>query len=752
MIGRKLSHYVIERRLAEGGMGEVFLARDAALGRPTAIKVLPPSFEPELRRRLVREAEASRRLQHPGIATFYEAGESDGITWIAMEYVRGDTLRQRLRGGPLPVANALTLTSGVLEALGHAHAAGIVHRDIKPENIMVTGDRTAKLLDFGLACQPAASGADPVLAATTLVTEVGTLLGTFGYMSPEQLRNEPVDGASDLFAVGAVLYEAIAGRPAFPGTTPAACIAATLFGDVAPINGVSPDVMAVLRRALGRAREERYPRAAEFLRDLRRLGEGQAVAAYPDTLAILDFENRSGDPADSWIGAGFAESLGSELTRIGGVGIVPRPRVLKALGGATNGGSPAATGAVLGCRWVLSGSFQKVGAQLRLLIQLTDVPTERVVANEKLDGKVDDLFDMQDALARTTASALKLRGTVDAPARVAPALGAYECSVRGQQQFIRMTKGGFDQAQELFEEALRQEPDYAVAHTGLASVHDMRFTFTTDPAELELALVHARRAVALAPRDVNAHVWLAYAQWRSGDPAASQTLERARVLDPSAVYPPYFLACIHLQREQPELALPLYQQAVGNWGLFGFAWFGLAYTHMELRNFDEAQWAYRKAIELELSGVHATAGSGGSLGECLRRQGRLDEARAECLTALDAVERTDHMYRDTFRAMSLNALGRTALDQGDRDAAATAFRQCELHLGGRPRALGGGHLGAQAIAGRAAAERDAEALARARALAADRSAGNWSWFWSCSDDVTRAAIARAEQELEAIGA
>jgi serine/threonine protein kinase len=236
-------------------MGEVFLAQDLALGRAAAIKVLPRDFSPELRVRLLREAEASRRLQHPGIATFYEAGEAGTRAFIAMEYVRGQTLRQRLRAGSLLPGEAIPLIVGLLEALGHAHAAGIIHRDIKPENVMVTETGTAKLLDFGLAAPALGDPAPETMteAARTLVTEPGMLVGSIGYMAPEQLRNEGADARSDLFAVGAVLYEMLAGRPAFGGANAPARISATLFAEPPALDPSLGDLRSIVERALAKS-------------------------------------------------------------------------------------------------------------------------------------------------------------------------------------------------------------------------------------------------------------------------------------------------------------------------------------------------------------------------------------------------------------------------------------------------------------------------------------------------------------------
>ncbi len=244
-----------------------------------------------------------------------------------MEYVEGDTLRTKLSGGSLPVGEALSMTSGILEALTHAHAVGILHRDIKPENVMLTGDGASKLLDFGLAktfAREGDLGAGAEDKTETALTEVGTMVGTIGYMSPEQLRGDPLDARSDLFAVGAILYESVSGERAFPGRTAGERITAILSRDPPPVSrpGTPLELQAILTKALARDVSRRYPSAAAFLSDLRRAGSGEFVSTLPDTIAILDFQNVSGNPDDEWIGSGIAESLATDLARASGLSVL----------------------------------------------------------------------------------------------------------------------------------------------------------------------------------------------------------------------------------------------------------------------------------------------------------------------------------------------------------------------------------------------------------------------------------------------
>ncbi len=727
-------------------MGEVYLAHDLALGRAAALKVLPGDFDASLASRLLREAEACARLQHPAIATFYEAGESEGVAFLAMEYVPGQTLRDRLVDGPLPFRQAVGLTAWLLEALGHAHAAGILHRDIKPENVMVTGESSAKLLDFGIA-KLFLSDANPEEATAAALTAAGEVIGTVGYMSPEQLKGLPLDARSDLFSVGAVLYEAVSGERAFPGRTAGERMAAILSKDPNPLRvpGAPPELQALLARALAREPSLRYPTAAAFLSDLRRVAAGEFVVAMPDTLAVMDFENLSRNPDDDWIGSGVAEGVGAELARVRGLSVVARAKTIKVK--KALGGSPDALdlGHALGCRWVLSGSYQRMGPALRMTSRLTEVATGRAVATEKLDGKIEEIFPMQDRLASGTAAVLDLTLPVSTETPVPQSLDAYESHARGRRLFHQLGKGTFEEARDLFEQAIAADSRHAPALAGLAAVHAMRFTFTTDRAELESAVHFAKRSIAADANLGEPHIWLGYALWRLGKNAeAFQEEQRAMELDPANPFTPYFAGWCRVSAGYPEEGVTLFQRAIAVDPQHGWSWLGVGFSHAELGHFPEARWSFEKAVALEKKLPQSpTIGVSGYLGECLRRMGDPAAARVHCLEGIEAVEKSDHMYRDTFRAICLCVLGRAALDEGDKPAARAAFGQAAAHLRGRPRALGGGHLLAQALAGLSRAGEGPGPYEEAARLFESRRGFDFSYLWLCSDDVTLAELSRA---------
>jgi serine/threonine protein kinase/tetratricopeptide (TPR) repeat protein len=751
-IGRKLSHYLIERHLGSGGMGEVYLAQDVALGRAVALKILRAG-DAAFGERLRREAEAFARLQHPWIATFYEASEDNGLPFLAMEYVPGRTLRRLLGEGSIPVDRALAIAGCLLEALAHAHAAQVLHRDIKPENVMVLEGDQAKLLDFGLA-KYVVPGEESNQTQTQL-TSAGEMLGTMGYMAPEQLRGLEVDARTDLYAVGAVLHECVAGQPAFPGATPTERMARALTGHRTPLRGPSipPELDLVVARALAASPGDRFPSASAFLSEVRRLRGDSSASALPDTLAVLDLENVTKKPEDDWMTSGIAESLTSDLARVPGLHVVSREKLLQAKAALAQGGAAVDAldlGHRLACRWVLSGSVQRMGPSLRVVARLTEVPTGRMVASEKVDGVVEGIFDVQDRLAQAVTARLNLVAPSPLPETGgSPDVRAFELTARGRRLTNRLEKGTFQEAQELFEEAIRIDPRNALALSGLAEIWSLRFPFTTDPAMLDESERYARRAIEADPKLGEPYVWLGYVALRRNDaPTAFDAMRRALELHPGLAEASYFSGCAKTIMREHEEAIRYFRDAVATGRSYWFAWLGLGWSYGEIDQMDEALWCIGKALEGERSGEPgATPGAGGHAAECLRRRGDLDAARRSALEGLASSEQTDSMYRDSFRGVCLVSLGRTALRQDDLDAARTAFQQAVLLFRGRPRALGGGHLLVQALAGLAQSGSGAALLDEAMALEQSRDGFNFSWLWCCQPEISHLEMARAANVL-----
>ena len=753
--GSRVSHYRIESFIGAGGMGSVYRAHDVALGRPAALKMLPATFSPSLQKRLRDEADACAQLQHPNIATYFESGGSAEGSFIAMELVDGETLRAALRAGPLPVEQAIGVACCLLEALSHAHSVGILHRDIKPENVMITGPSSAKLLDFGLAQHFVI---EPSSDAQTADLPSEAVVGTIGYMSPEQIANAHLDERSDLFQVGAVLYEALGGVPAFPGTTIVERLAAVLTRDPAPLPETVPaNLSGIVFRAIQREPRRRYSSAAAFLRDLRAAASGGWVSGGEPTIAVLDFVNASMDAEQAWIATGIAESLNAEFTRVKGLRVVSSDRVHAAASPSESFSSEdrraAVIGQRLGCRWALCGRYTRLGEALRVAIVLVEAATERVVCEVTFDGLLTQVFDIQDRIVAAVVDALALTRDPSSSANTTPDMSAYELYARGRRLFLRLEKGSLDQARVYYEQAIEAEAGYALALSGLAGFHAMRFTYTTDRHPLDLAADLARRAVAADAQSADAHNWLGYVLFRRGElETASRELAQARRLQPEWFFPYYFGGIVaHLSRDETG-AIGLLQLAVVLEPRQSYPMLALACIQTDVGHYDEALWCFERAavIERNHDGAAQWPGLSGFHAECLRRVGRLDEARTLCLAAIDDVERSDHMYRDSNRVFCLVALGRIALEQDDPDAARAAFRQALAHVHGREHTLAGGWFAVQALAGLARADHDRHVYDEAVALNAGRDRYDFSWLYFCYDvtwlDLSRAADALTLRE------
>jgi serine/threonine protein kinase/cytochrome c-type biogenesis protein CcmH/NrfG len=750
LAGRVVSHYKLEEVLGSGGMGVVYRAKDLALGRQVAIKILPEVLSATLRNRLMREADACVRLQHPAVATYFESGENGPTAFIAMELVAGRTLLERIKSGPIPVDEAVAVTHCVLEALVHAHSAGILHCDIKPANIMLTGPRTAKLLDFGLAKHLRAVSAD---AVTGDITGPAVIAGTIGYMSPEQILNQTLDARSDVFQVGTVLYEMLTGQPAFPGATALARLAAVLSQEPPSLTapGVPAELAAMVNRAVARKPDVRFPTAASMLRELIAISAGEWMPELPGTLAILDFDNRSEDRRDDWIGSGIADSLGVDLARSSSLAIVPRDNVLKSrvrLLSVSSDSRAVELGLALGCRWVLTGEYERRDEGLQIASRIVEVASARIIAMQKLDAAMAELFSIHDRLAEFVRENLSVAGNISPP-HARPRLSAYECYARGQRLFKKLEKGSMDQGLELYEKAIELDPQCAPALTGLASIHALRFIYTSDAAVLDRAISYAQRAIEADPLSGEPHSWLGYALFRANRiTEADDEFRCARELDKSSFWGPYFGSVTAYLLGRTDDALAFSHRAVELEPKAAFTWYGLGSLHLELGNHSEALWSYEQAQRVNiLPDASPFPDVGGYAADCLRRAGSLDQARNLCLGSLERIEQSDHMFRDSFRVFTLTVLGTVALEQSDLAAARAAFTQAIAQVKGRPRTLAGGWLMVRALAGLACTEKRAVHYDEACSRLAAKTEFDFSWLWLCDETNARLDLERAARAL-----
>ena len=566
--GLRVGPYEVRELRGAGAMGEVWLARDARLGRDVALKVLRPGTKQDASV-LLEEARAASALTHPAVATVYEAGEAEAegrvVAYIAMELVDGPTLGEYARSGA-PVADLVALVEQVAEGLAAAHARGIVHRDVKPSNVLVAEGR-ARLVDFGLATRLGALDQD---ALDTLTPEEaarvssGGVVGTAAYMSPEQVRGEELDGRSDVFALGAVLWELLAGRRAFPGETVGAVLASVLGHEPEPLSGANPAVPEALSRVVARMiakdRERRYASMREAADDLAAARRGELPAVRSGgtgsgTIAVAPFANISARPEDDWLGTGLAETLAADLRSVSGPAVVAGERVhemvrrLAAERGVSGRGIAEEAGRRLGVRWVAAGGFQRVGEKLRVTARLADAATGDVLRALKLDGDLSDLFALQDRLAEGVCTAL---GEVSGIARPVPAIApeetrsvaAYEAYTKGLVDLREGTVASLERAAGLLRTATELDPRYAAAWVSLGWAIQDRAEYLGLTAPSEEALAAFRRALELRPSSAETYRGLAYTYLHlrrddealasaltalslaPGEPAAQQALAR----------------------------------------------------------------------------------------------------------------------------------------------------------------------------------------------------------------------------------
>ena len=498
--GTQLGPYEILSQLGQGGMGVVYEARDPRLDRHVAIKLLPPDLtrDDTAKRRFLQEAKAASALDHPNICTIHEINETDdGQLYLVMARYEGETLKERIARGPLELDDAIDIATQVGEGLAKAHAAGIVHRDIKPANLMVTTDGTVKILDFGLA----------KLAGTEGMTQTGTTLGTVAYMSPEQAKGQEVDHRTDIWSLGVVLYEMLAGKSPFQGENLAAVVHAVLESNQPSLSGESSSAQDTVTRALSKDRAQRHGAVTDLLTQLRALQKGSdtAIAATPTqaetpSIAVLPFADMSPEKDQDYFCEGMAEEIINALTKLENLRVVARTSAFRFKGQALD---LREVGRKLDVTSVLEGSVRKAGNRLRVTAQLIDVSDGYHVWSERFDRTMDDVFEVQDEIARTVSDKLRVEllgqpgsSLITQPTRN---LDAYNLFLQGRQCYMRMAGPPLEQALDYFNQALTLEPEYAEAHAGIARVRTVQtvLSFAAPQAVMPEAKDAALRALEI---------------------------------------------------------------------------------------------------------------------------------------------------------------------------------------------------------------------------------------------------------------
>jgi len=548
MIGETISHYRVISQLGQGGMGVVYEAEDTSLGRHVALKFLPPELAQDsaMLERFQREARAASALNHPGICTVHAIDEFGGRHFIAMELLEGETLGERVRRGALDIQQLCDVGVQIADALESAHAKGIVHRDIKPANIFINSRGQAKILDFGLAKieikRTGGQSEAPTTARADELTRAGTTLGTVSYMSPEQARAQLTDARTDLFSLGAVLYQVATGVLPFQGDSSAVIFEAILNRDPVPVQQINPSLPADLGRILSKALEKdrnlRYQSATELKTDLLRLrrdldsggrhavdssGRRMPAAAQPEkSIAVLYFENLSGIKEDEYLRDGVTEDIITELSKIKGLKIFSRATVLAYRDKPV---TPQTIGQQLNAAYVLTGSLRRAGVRLRINAQIVDTHTDFPLWSERYDREMKDVFEVQDEIARKIAEALRITLSPQEQQALASKptedLQAYDLYLRGKSYARRLTRQDLEFALQMFENAVAIDPKFALAYAAIANVcAQYHYHYDRAPLWLERGLAAAKRASELRrdlPEVQVAEAWILYAESKYDD-------------------------------------------------------------------------------------------------------------------------------------------------------------------------------------------------------------------------------------------
>ena len=512
--GTRLGPYEIEAQIGAGGMGEVYRAVDRRLGRAVAVKTPAAGLtaDADAVARFDRENRTIAALSHPNILAVYDVGQHENVPYAVLELLEGETLRGMLERGRLAHATTLSYAQQIARGLAAAHAKNIVHRDLKPDNIFVTSSGVVKILDFGLARASAANDEETRLGATS----PGVVLGTAAYMSPEQARGAAVDATSDVFSFGAVLYEMLAQRRAFPGSTAADAMAAVIRDDPAPLRSIVPDAPAgfdrIVTRCLAKAATARFANGAAILDALDTLSTPssparQSTAARPG-IAVLPFDDLSPDHDNGYFVDGLADEVISDLSKVSALRVISRTSVQQFKGQARD---LATIHRHLNVDYVLEGSVRKAGSKLRITAQLVNVSADASIWSETYNGTTDDVFEIQEQVARAIVSALRVTLTPDESSVLADHgvknPRAYELYLRARAEVQRYDAEGLGRALSDIDRALELEGESVLLLAARADVLWQQYNlgFQTDPAQLQhvQAIAHRIQVIDASSADAD---------------------------------------------------------------------------------------------------------------------------------------------------------------------------------------------------------------------------------------------------------
>jgi eukaryotic-like serine/threonine-protein kinase len=633
VISETVSHYRIQEKIGSGGMGEVYLAEDTRLGRLVALKFLPASYQydAERRTRFLQEARAASALRSPNIAAIYDIGEHDGAMFIAMEYVEGEVLSRLISRRTLPTSDVIDIAMQIGDALDEAHSLGIIHRDVKSSNLIVTERGLVKMLDFGLAKMIQAGSvldsADPTKAIGGQ-TEVGVVLGTVSYMSPEQALGRDLDQRSDIFSHGVVTYEMLTGRLPFEGASPTEIIDCIVHKEpiaIARFNyDVPPELERIVRKCMEKDRDRRYHSAREVsidLRNLRRHSETSSVTSEAasrktqsvrrgrsrkaiDSLAILPLINAGEDPETEYLSDGITESIINNLSQLPKLRVMARSTVFRYKGKEVDA---KVVGHELGVRAALTGRVLQRGHLLIIKTELVDTDDGSQLWGEQYNRKLSDIFTIEEEISREISEKLRLKLSGAQKKRLTKRHTenpeAYQSYLKGRFYWNKRTPEALQKGIEYFRRAIDGDPLYARAYAGLADSYNILVSYSAlAPHDaFPKAKIAATRALEIDSKLAEAHTSLAFVSfgydWNWAD--AERGFKQAIKLNPGYALAHNFYAVLlaalgrfdeafeHIEnaRDLDPLSLPINTNL--GWILY------LA------RRYDDAIQQYLKTIDLE---------------------------------------------------------------------------------------------------------------------------------------------------------
>jgi serine/threonine-protein kinase len=669
-----LGPYEILGTLGAGGMGHVYRARDPRLTRDVAIKVMAAELANDAAwlRRFEEEARATAALSHPNVLAVYDVGRSDGVSYIVTELLDGETLRERLAHGPLPIRKAVEVALQTLSGLGAAHARGIVHRDLKPENIFLTRDGHAKILDFGLAKVTKLSGSAAPDSLPTLVSESELVVGTVSYMAPEQARGLAADARSDLFSFGAILYEMLCGQRAFHRNSMADTLCAILKEEPPSLPrrsvGYPPALVRVLNRCLEKDATDRFQSARDVAFALESIcDQHPEVAEVHDkpaerSIAVLPFTNMGADAEQEYFSDGLADELINALAGLGGLRVVSRTSAFRFRGRDLD---IREIGRQLHVETVLEGSVRRSGKRLRITAQLINVADGYHLWSQRYDRELEDVFAIQDEITESIVKTLTptlLGERQPAACRHTENLEAFELYLKGRHFWQQRTQSSLRAGIECFEKAIALDPNYALAHAGVADSFSILrpYGYVTKEEAKGKAETASRRAMELDPTLAEAHFALALYKlfltedWTTAEKYFHQAVEIAPRTALFQVYFGLFLAA----RNRVEEAETCTAKAIELDPLSPFVYAVAAIAMSTVRHKDDAIHLAERAIELQSD--HALGLW--SLGFICCEQGNYERA-------IEALERGALISKRT--AFFMGPLGMAHALAGRRTAALT---------------------------------------------------------------------------------